>query len=111
MLSLKFGSWEFFLLAVFGIMICGSLTSGGDSLKGWISGLIGLFVAQIGLDAMNAYPRFSYGSIALMGGIPLIPVMIGLFGFPEIVNGFKDEEMKMIKEVITLKSKKGTFHY
>ena len=105
--ALKFGSWEFFLLAVFGIMICGSLTSGGDSLKGWISGLIGLFVAQIGLDAMNAYPRFSYDSIALMAGIPLIPVMIGLFGFPEIVNGFKGEEMKMVKEVINLRVKKG----
>lgn len=107
MLSLKFGSWEFFLLAVFGVMICGSLTSGGDSLKGWISGLIGLFVAQIGLDALNSYPRFTFGSMALIGGIPLIPIMIGLFGFPEIVSSFKHQEMKAIKQVINLRVKKG----
>lgn len=107
LLSLKFGSWEFFLLAVFGVMICGSLASGGDTLKGWISGILGLFVAQIGLDSINSYPRFSYDNIALMGGIPLIPVMIGLFGFPEIVNSFKNQTMKPIKEVITLRVRKG----
>lgn len=33
-ISLKFGAWEFFLLAIFGIIICGSLTSGGNALKG-----------------------------------------------------------------------------
>jgi putative tricarboxylic transport membrane protein len=86
-LALKFGAFEFFLLALFGVMICGQLTAGSDALKGWISGILGLLVAQIGLDGINAYPRFAFGNVELMSGIPLIPVMIGLFGFPEIVYG------------------------
>ena len=45
--------------------------------------------------------------MALIGGIPLIPIMIGLFGFPEIVNSFKKQEMKVVKEVIELRVKKG----
>lgn len=85
--ALKFGSYEFFLLALFGVIICGQLTSGGSPVKGWIAGILGLLVSQVGLDGMNAYPRFSFDSIHLMSGISLIPVMIGLFGFPEIVQG------------------------
>jgi len=87
--SLKFGVWEFFLLSIFGIVICGNLTSGGNPLKGWISGILGLLVAQIGIDTINAFPRWSYGNVNLMGSIQLIPVMIGLFGFPEIINAFR----------------------
>jgi putative tricarboxylic transport membrane protein len=86
-LALNFGAYEFFLLAVFGVMICGQLTAGADALKGWISGVLGLLVAMIGLDGINSYPRFAFDNVNLMGGIPLIPVMIGLFGFPEIVYG------------------------
>lgn len=87
--ALKFKSWEFFLLAIFGVVICGSLTAQSNPLKGWISGILGLIVAQIGLDTINTYPRFSYGNVNLMASIQLIPVMIGLFGFPEIVKAFK----------------------
>lgn len=87
--ALKFASWEFFLLSIFGILICGTLTAQGNALKGWISGALGLLVAQIGLDTVDTFPRFSYGNVNVMSGIQLIPVMIGLFGFPEIVHSFK----------------------
>ena len=95
--ALEFTSPEFFMLALFGIMICGNLTSQGDALKGWISGIAGLLVAQIGLDTMWCLPRFSFGNTNLQGGIQLIPVMIGLFGFPQIMNMFKKEEHKVLK--------------
>ncbi len=96
-ISLEFGAWEFFLLAIFGIIICGSLTSGGKALKGWIAGILGLFVAQIGLDQIYGVPRFCFGNINLMSGIQLIPVMIGLFGFPEIIKAFSKSESKILK--------------
>ncbi len=90
--ALKFGSWEFFLLAVFGIMICGQLASGGDPLKGWIAGILGLLASLVGLDGLQGVPRFSFGNIDLMAGFSLIPIMIGLFGFPEIVAAFKKKK-------------------
>jgi putative tricarboxylic transport membrane protein len=95
--ALEFISWEFFLLAVFGTMICGSLTSNGNVLKGWMAGLLGLIVSQIGMDSVNTYPRFSYGNVNLMSGIQLIPVMIGLFGFPEIIQAFTQLESMVLK--------------
>lgn len=104
--ALKFTSWEFFLLAIFGIMICGSLTSGGNVLKGWISGILGLLVAMVGMDTVNAYPRFSYGNVNLMSGIQLIPVMIGLFGFPEIVQSFTQVDAKVL-QMTSFRMKEG----
>lgn len=87
--ALKFASWEFFLLSVFGILICGAITAQGNAVKGWISGILGLLVATVGLDTVDTFPRFSYGNVNMMSNIQLIPVMIGLFGFPEIIRSFK----------------------
>ena len=104
--SLQFGSWEFFLLSLFGVIICGNLTSNGNAVKGWISGVIGLMVAQVGLDQLDAYPRFSYGNVNIMAGLALIPIMIGLFGFPEIIKAFKKTETHVL-EFSPFKLKEG----
>jgi hypothetical protein len=95
-ISLKFGSWEFFLLAIFGVVICGNLTSKDNAIKGWVCGILGLLVSQVGLDMVSAYPRFSYDNANLMSGLQLIPIMIGLFGFPEIINAFKKTDTKIM---------------
>ncbi len=84
-IALRFGQWEYFLLAVFGIMICGNLSTGKDPIKGWIVGFLGFFVTLIGLEKVYAYPRFTFGSLDLMGGISLIPALIGVFGISEVL--------------------------
>ena len=94
--ALKFNSHEMFLLAVFGIVICGNLTSGGRPIKGWISGFIGLLVSQVGRDTVGSFARFTFGNMDLTGGISLLPVMIGLFGFPEIVNSFSAVKRELV---------------
>ncbi|MDR2134656.1 MAG: tripartite tricarboxylate transporter permease [Treponema sp.] len=94
--ALKFNSQEMFLLAVFGIVICGNLTSGGMPVKGWISGFLGLLISQVGLDTVNSMARYSFGNMNLRGGISLLPVMIGLFGFPEIIEAFTPEKRNII---------------
>ena len=66
-ISLMFTSWEFFLLSIFGILICGAITGQGKAIKGWISGIIGLLVAQVGYDRINMFPRFSYDNVNLLG--------------------------------------------
>ena len=84
-IALKFGQWEYFLLSVFGIMICGNMSTGKDPIKGWVVGFLGFFTAMIGLDQVYAYPRFTFGSQELMKGISLIPALIGVFGISEIL--------------------------
>ena len=84
--ALKFQSYEFFWLTIFGIVISGQLTAMNDPMKGWISGFIGLMVATVGQEGIHAYARFTYGSTDLLGGFGLIPAMVGTFGFAEILN-------------------------
>src|SRR5690606_7852734 len=60
--ALRFQSFEFFWLAIFGIIIAGRLTALDDPLKGWIAGFIGLLVAMVGQEGIYSYPRFAYGS-------------------------------------------------
>jgi len=83
--ALTFQSYEFFWLALFGVMMSGSIT-GSDPLKGWIMGILGLFVAQIGQDGIHAHERFAYGSTDLAGGLSLIPTLVGAFGFAEVLT-------------------------
>ncbi len=88
-MALKFGAYEFFWLAVFGVVVSGNLT-GNDPLKGWLAGFAGLFIATIGQDAIHAYERFSFGNRDLAGGIQLIPALVGAFGFAEVLTVMKD---------------------
>jgi len=106
-LALKFASWEFFLLSVFGILICGTITAQASPIKGWISGVLGLIVSVIGLDTVDTFARFSFGNVNLMSGIQLIPVMIGLFGFPEIVRAFKRNQQENVIASSKFEAKKG----
>ncbi len=85
-IALKFGSWEFFVLSIFGIVICGNLTAPKDPLKGWAAGIAGLLLSQIGQDPIQALPRFTFGELQLMGGLSLIPVLVGAYGVGEIVE-------------------------
>jgi putative tricarboxylic transport membrane protein len=84
--ALSFGSFEFFWLAVFGIVISGQLTGGISPLKGYIAGLLGLMVAMIGSEGIHAHIRFNFGVPELNGGIGLIPAMVGAFGFAEVLT-------------------------
>lgn len=87
-IALKFTSPEYFTLALFGVMICGSIVTSDIPLKGWIGGLIGLLIAQIGMDTLQGASRFDFGSNALMGGIEMVPAMIGFYAIPEVIKAF-----------------------
>ena len=84
-LALKFGAFEFFWLALFGVLMSGAI-AGSDPLKGWLMGFLGLFVTLIGQDGIHAHDRFTFGWPDLSGGITLIPALVGAFGFCEILT-------------------------
>jgi len=89
-LALQFTSFEFFLLAFFGILISGSISTPDLVQKGWIAGFFGLFLAVVGRDPLQFYPRFTLGFPQLEGGIEVVPVLIGAFGIPQIIQVLKD---------------------
>ena len=88
-IALKFGKWEMFLLAIFGITICGNLSVDCSPLKGWLAGFIGFFVAMIGVEAIYNAARFTWIP-SLRSGVELIPALIGIFGIAEVLTVLQD---------------------
>jgi len=83
--ALRFSSFEYFWLVLLGLS-CAIVITAERPLKGVVSLLIGLSVASVGLGNPAGYPRFTFGSTELMGGIGLIPMMIGMFAVSEIIR-------------------------
>lgn len=83
--SLKFSVLEYFLLSVFGLTVIASLA--GDSvIKGLFSGILGLALGCIGLDAISGFPRMTLGVIQLEDGINFVPALIGLFSISQVMS-------------------------
>ena len=84
-LVLALGTPEMFMLALLGIAIVGSV-SGKSIMKGIISGALGLLIAAVGTSAQTGLPRFTFGSLYLFEGVPLIPIAVGMFALVEMVD-------------------------
>ena len=83
--ALRFGSPEMFTLILFALTIIAGV-SGNQLLKGFGSACLGLILATVGLDLIFGTNRFVFGNWDLMSGLTFIPVLIGLFALPEIIN-------------------------
>ncbi len=89
MVSLKFSEPESFLISVFGLTVIGSL-AGKSILKGLLMGLVGLFLATVGMDAVTGTLRYTFGSDRLMNGIQMVPALIGLFTIAQVMSNCED---------------------
>lgn len=82
--ALRFGPAEMFMVAVLGLTVVSTLSA--DSFaKGLMIAGFGILVSLIGADSMSAFPRATYGIPELYDGMPLIPVLLGLFGLSELI--------------------------
>lgn len=83
--ALKFSAQEYFAVTLFGISVI-AYVSGTSMLKGFISAVLGLLAGTVGVDPTTAYPRFTFGLTELLEGLPLIPLIVGMFGFAEVLR-------------------------
>ena len=84
-LILLFGSPELFIIAIMGVTFIGTL-AGSSLLKGLLAGGVGLMLAAIGVDPQTGSLRYTFGSLYLWDRLDIIPVVVGLFAIPEIVD-------------------------
>lgn len=82
--ALSFGPAEMFMVAVLGLTVVSTL-SGDNMAKGLLIAAFGILVSLIGADSMAGFPRATYGVPFLFDGLPLIPILLGLFGFSELL--------------------------
>lgn len=84
LLVMQFGPPELFAVLLMSLVIIVA-TSGSNPLKGLVMMLFGLWLAQIGTDPIGGVERFTFGIFELKSGIPLLPMLIGVFALPELV--------------------------
>jgi putative tricarboxylic transport membrane protein len=99
--ALKFGYPEFFGLILLGITMVSYLAR-GSKIKALMIAALGMMVATIGQDLVKGTERFSYGALTLMDGVGLVPVIMGIFGIPEILENI---EIALKQEVFKAKVK------
>nr|WP_163500258.1 tripartite tricarboxylate transporter permease [Halomonas socia] len=84
-LAVAFGPAEMFWVAMLGLTLVASLSS-GSLLKGMLGGCIGMLLSTIGVSPVGGETRFTFGFPPLQGGIELIVALIGLFVIPELLT-------------------------
>ncbi len=84
-LALSFGPPEYFWLICFSLTIIISV-SGDSVMKGLVAAALGVILALVGMDPVYGTERLTFGNFNLMDRINFIPLLIGLFAIPEILE-------------------------
>lgn len=95
-IALNFGAPEFFWLICFSLTIIISLAS-GSMVKGLLAALMGILLSLVGLDSVFGSQRLTFGNYNLMDSISFIPLLIGLFAIPEIIEFYRKKALPHIK--------------
>ncbi|MHB8092735.1 MAG: tripartite tricarboxylate transporter permease [Syntrophales bacterium] len=87
-LVLSFGSPEMFMVIILGLTCISTLSSHGKHalLIGLMCAALGFMLSLVGQDRQGGILRFTFGLLYLWNGIPLIPLVVGLFAIPEIIE-------------------------
>lgn len=94
--ALKFGPPEYFGIALFALSVL-VMVSGKSLVKGLISAVFGLLLTTVGMDPNTGFDRFTFGSTNLLGGITLLPAIIGMFAFTQIFEDVDKGKTKTYK--------------
>ncbi len=84
-LMLMIGTPELLAFCLFGLSLVAVL-SGSNAFKGLAAACIGLLLAMVGQDSQAGEMRWTFGSIYLWDGMPIVPIALGLFAIPELAD-------------------------
>ena len=109
MIALRFSYWEYFSLGIMGLSVVVGITA-SNFTKGWISAIIGVFVASIGFDPVSGtIIRFGFGLRSLIGGIDVLVLVVGVFVMGEILKQTEDIHHSTKAEVLPVRQKMPLF--
>lgn len=83
-IAIKFGPAETLGLALLGLTAIASLSQ-GSTIKGLLSGALGLLLATVGVDPFTGISRFNFGFTSLTGGLTFVSLLVGLFAISEVL--------------------------
>lgn len=88
--ALNFGPSEYFWVAMLGLTMISTLSS-GTLLKGLIGGCIGLLLGTIGISPVGGESRFTFGFSSLQSGLDMVVILIAFFCIPEVISMIENE--------------------
>ncbi|MEJ1157949.1 tripartite tricarboxylate transporter permease [Prosthecomicrobium sp. N25] len=84
-MAFQFSTYEYFWLAFLGLM-CATIVARSSPVKAVASMFLGLLVSCVGIENPAGTPRFTFGSTDLLGGIEVIPALVGVFAVAEVMR-------------------------
>jgi len=89
--ALSFSTYEYFWLAFLGLM-CATVVARSSPIKALAAMLLGLLIACVGIENPAGTPRFTFGFTDLLGGIEVIPALVGCFAVAEVMRAMSVPE-------------------
>lgn len=96
--AIKFGSPEYFALAIFGLSVIASV-SGKSLIKGLISGGLGILLATVGIDSVSGLARFTFSNMRLYNGIKMLAVLLGVYAVAQMIGRINKTESTVASEL------------
>ena len=90
-IAFSFSTFEYFWLALLGLM-CATLVARSSPIKAIAAMLLGLLVACVGMENPGGVPRFTFGVTDLLGGIEVVPALVGAFAVSEVMRALLQPE-------------------
>ena len=90
-LGLKFGPSEMTALLLIAMTSISWLV-GENPVKGVVITCLGILLACMGMDTLSGAPRYEFGNMYLLGGIPFTPFIIGSVGFAQVIDLINDRD-------------------
>ena len=100
--AMKFAPHDYFAVGILGLSITAGI-SGKSVLLGFWSAMLGVLISTAGMDYITSQQRFVYGVTELLDGVPFLPIMVGLFGFSQVLTNMAEsyKEPAIVPQRIT----------
>ncbi|HHW67953.1 MAG TPA: tricarboxylate transporter [Epulopiscium sp.] len=94
--GLKFGPSEMTAVLLIAMTSISWLV-GENPIKGVVITMLGILLASMGMDTLSGSPRYDFGNMYLLGGIPFTPFVIGTVGFSQVISLINERDVKTEK--------------
>jgi len=84
LLAMQIGPPELAVIMLISLIII-AVTTSANLPVGLLMMLLGMGFALIGTDPLGGMSRFTFGVFELKSGIPLLPMLIGVYALPEVL--------------------------
>jgi putative tricarboxylic transport membrane protein len=101
LIALKVGPPELAAIVLLSLVLI-STTSSGSEVKGLIMCFLGLLFSMVGQDPLGFMSRFTFDIFAIKAGIPLLPMLIGVFAIPEILTAIEGGISSFVSDKVDL---------